>query len=637
MVRIFISLFILLLLNINPLAAQQKIASKRNNKIKIIGDTTKVYYTLIANPTELKQVDSSLYEFEEIDPTWNEGKWFSSLGGMLGTPSFDLVYQPRLLGGFRIGLDQYDRYQLKREDIKYYQIKNNRPFTDLYYSQINQKNNLIRAEFAHKFNDNFYIALHYNLSNQTGFYTHQRLRNQNVGGTIRYFSNKGKYHGYLNFMTNAVKNEHNGGVTLDTLLGFNEDFLPTLPVRTTSAQSDYDLTEVSYTHFLYNNKVDTTGVKTAATNEWSHRISYQYNQYKFFDTAPPTDNSLYGIASVNPRGIRSVIQHHLLENELSFRQAIGGSLTSAPIWIKAYIRHGWNYVNQENINFDIHNISAGLIAQNNPQFKFKYRVEGQVTWAERQLDFFVKGRVGYDAGKFGYLEGQALFQRYQPSLIDRQLYVSWDKVWDNNLTFNQIQELNFGGSYTFKFDKKLLGLNIQAEVLNHTLNNWVYYDSFQVHQAPVDKAINILQVKAKGDFRIWKINLDNQVVWQPVLVGSEYFRVPQFLFKHNLYIQSYVFKKAMLVKLGVSFYYQTPYNANGFAPLTGAFFVQNSFNASMDPRLDAYVSFRIWQFRFFIRAENLLIFAYERNYHTAYQHPITSFVVRFGVSWRLFD
>lgn len=634
-IRLSFVCILLVGVGLSNLQAQQKVATRENKQVKIIGDTTKVYYNYLSNPTELLLVDSSLYEFEDVDATWNEGKWYLSLTNLLATPSFDLVYQPELKGGFRIGLNQFDRYQLGRDDIKYYQIKDNRPYTDLYYSQINQKNNFIKAEFAHKFNDNFYLALQYSLANQTGYFSHQRLRNQNVGVTLRYLSNDSKYHGYLNFFTNAVKHENNGGVVDDTIVGLGPDFLANLSVNSNTAQTQYNLTEISYTQFLYNNKIDSIGAKTKATNEWSHRITYQFNRYKFYDNLPPTNGAIYGIAYVNPRGIRQFIRHQLLENELSFRQGIGGSLTSAPLWIKAYVRHSWNAVYQEPITFDIHNLTAGLMAQNNPQFKFKYRLEGRLTWAERQLDFFAKGRVGYDLGPIGYLEGTALFQRYQPSLIDRQLYVSWEQVWDNNLTFKQIQEINFGGSYNYKLDQKNVGFSFKGEVLNHTLSNWVYYDSSQVHQAA--ESVNILQVKVQGNFRISKINLDNQVIWQPVLAGQEYVRLPGLLLKHNLYFQSYIFKRSMLAKVGVLFYYNTAYKADGYAPLTGAFYNQNSFVASVDPRLDFYASFRIWQFRFFARAENLLYLLYERNYATAYKHPITNFVVRFGVSWRLFD
>lgn len=318
------------LTGVSNLQAQQKVASRENKKVKITGDTTQVYYTHLSNPTEPLLVDSSLYEFEEVDATWDGGKWYLSLTGLLASPSFDLVYQPKLKGGFRVGLNQFDRYQLKRDDIKYYQIKENRPYTDLYYSQINQQNNFIKAEFAHKFNDNIYLALQYSLSNQTGYFNHQRLRNQNVGVTLRYLSNNSKYHGYFNFFTNAIKHENNGGVLQDTIVGLGTDFLATMNVNSSTAATQYNLTEVSYTQFLYNNKIDSLGAKTKASNEWSHRITYQFNRYKFFDNLPPTNGAIYGLANVNPRGVRQFIRHQLLENELSFRQAIGGSLTSAP-------------------------------------------------------------------------------------------------------------------------------------------------------------------------------------------------------------------------------------------------------------------------------------------------------------------
>lgn len=632
--RSFFLLLIGFFLLANDLSAQRRVASRRSNKIKIIGDTSKVFYTYLSNPSKVLRVDSSLYEFEDINPTWRKEEWYSDLG-VLASPSFDLVYQPTIKSGFRVGLDQFSRYQLKREDIKYYRIRDNRPFTDLYYSQLNQQNNFIRAEFAHKFNDNVYFALHYNLSNQAGFFTHQRVRNQNVGATMRFFTNNKRYHAYFNVFTNAIKHENNGGILQDTLVGVLETLLRRVPARTGTGETRYNLTEVSYTHFLYNNKTDSVGAKTAATNELSHRLTYQFNGYKYYDTQPLTDSTWYGLANVNTRGIRSFIRHQLLENEISFRQALGGNLLSAPLWVKAYVRHGWNIVYQEPVSFNVHNISIGGIVQNNPQFKFKYRVQGQVTWAERQLDFFVNGHVGYDAGKLGYLEGRVLFQRYQPRLIDRQLYVSWEQIWNNDLAFPQIQELTFGGSYKFGLQKKLWGMDIKAELLNHTLTNWLYYDSIGVQQAT--ESANILQLKAQGNFKVWKIHLDNQIVWQPTFAGESFFRVPQFLFKHNLYIQSYIFKKAMLAKFGVLFAYQTPYKANAYQPLTGAFYVQNSLSVVVEPRIDAYLSFRVWQFRFFIRAENILYFVNERNYFTAYRHPVPNFVVRLGISWRLFD
>lgn len=616
--------------------AQPKVAPKQRQGPKIIGDTTSVYYTTLANPTELQRIYDGLRNFEQVDPTWDSSTWYSSLGNILAAPSFDLVYQtPDLEGGFRVGLHQFDPFILTQEGIKYYQVENYRPFTELYYSQLNQRNNYIKADFGYRFNPNVYLGVQYSLVNQAGYFDHQRTRNQNIGYNMRFMTNNNRYHSYFSFFNTAIKQEDNWGIRDSALSNIETDFLTQIAVNSSNGNTRQNRTSIQYSQFLYNKGIDSLTGATKANNAWGHSIGYAFNRYKYFDNLPPTDSSLYGLASVNPRGIRLFIRHQELENEISFRQAVGGTLSSAPLWFKIYGKHRWNLVYQQPISFNVHNFSAGVLVQNNPQFKFKYRVQGQLTWAERQLDFFVKGRVGYDLGKLGYLEGQANVQRYQPSLIARQLYVSSENIWDNNLNYRQIQTINFGGSYSNQLQTKLLGVNIRGTVLNHTLTNWIYYTKEEVQQAPT--SINLLQVKAEGAIRVWRFHLDNEVIWQPTLIGKEYFRVPELLLRHNLYWQDWIFKRAMLAKVGVRFNYNSNYFANAYSALTGAFYLQNNEPIQMYPRFDAYASFRIWQFRFFARAENISYFVYGQNYFTAYQHPIANFVVRIGISWRLFD
>ncbi len=447
---------------LNAVAQQDSIATKSN----LLGDTSKVYYYTIDNPTLLKLIDSSLYRFEEVRAGWKTDPYYVDLG-VLGSPGLDLLYRPKLQTGFRVGLEQYERYKMQRSDIRYYETQKNRPFSDLYYSQISQKNNLIAADFGHKLNSNLYLGLQYKMISQGGFFNHQRVRNQNVGLALRYTSSNQKYQGYFTFKVNSIKNENNGGVAVDTVANETTDFLTNIPVQSTSALSRYIFSDLTYTHFLYNKAADSTG-KTRATNAWSHRISYQFNRYKFFDKQPT--EALYSTAFVNPRGIRLFIRHQLIENELSFRQALGGNLSTAPLWLKPYVKYSLHLLHQEPIDFVVHNLSAGLLVQNNPQYKLKYRIQGQLTWNQPELDLLLKGRLGYDMGKLGLLEGKALFQRFQPSLIDRQLYVSWEQVWNHN-AFKQQLAFNFGGSYSLK------SIGLKAEVLNHTLSNWVYYDS----------------------------------------------------------------------------------------------------------------------------------------------------------------
>lgn len=618
------------------MVAQPKIAPKKRQGVKIIGDTTRVYYTTLKKTVESRRIDDGLNNFEQVEATWDGSTWYRTLSNMLAAPSFDLVYRaPDWEGGFRVGLTQFEPFILKQKAIKYYQVKDYRPFTELYYSQLNQQNNYIKADFGYGFNSNVYLGVQYSLIRQTGYFKHQRTRNQNIGYTMRFITNNKRYHSYFSFFNTAIKQEDNWGVRDTVVANTAVDFLSQLPVNSSNGNTRYNKTSFHYTQLLYNKGVDSLVGKRIANNAWGHSLHYHFNRYKYFDKVPPTDNSLYGLASVNPRGIRLFIRHQQLENEVSFRQAVGGTLSSAPLWFKVYGKHYWNLVYQEPIKFEVHNFAAGVLLQNNPQFRFKYHVQGQLTWAERQLDFFVKGRIGYDLGKFGYLEGEANLQRYQPSLIARQLYVSWKNVWNNNLNYRQVQVVNFGGTYSNSLRTKILGIKIQGSILNHTLTNWVYYTKERVQQAP--SSINLLQVKAKGYFRVWNFHLDNEVIWQPTLVGKKYFRVPELLLQHNLYWQDWIFKRAMLAKIGVRFNYNSSYYANAYSGLTGAFYIQNKGLVQMYPRLDVYASFRIWRFRFFARAENLGYFLYNENYFTAYQHPVSNFVVRIGISWRLFD
>lgn len=620
------SIWILIFFNfVNISLGQQRIAEKNRSSFKLFGDTTKVYYSSFENEDKFILLDSSLNEFEWVEYGWKDNKWYSDLG-LLATPGQLMNYAPTLKNGFRVGLDQFERFRLDKEQLKFYQIKNNRPFTDLYYSQINQKNNIIKAEFAHAFNDRFYLGLLYDLTNQTGFFEHQRVRNQNVAVVARYSSLKKKYLNHLLYRTNAIKQENNGGVLMDSIIGYTAEFLQNLPVQTRTANSRYFYDQILFSQDFYQLANDSTGYNPSSYR-FRHQISYDFNRFKYYDDNPDTDSVLYGIANVNPRGIRLFIQEHKLSNTFSFSKAIGGDLNKAPFVLDLSLFYDLNVLRQEPIDFLVHSLGAGIEIYNNKPSAFQYYASSKINYSADRFDFYVQGNLAYDFGKWGKIEANLLFQNYQPSLIDQQLYISWDRVWNNN--FAQIQEISFGGSYA----NTKLGTKISVH--NHTINNYVYYDSMAVNQ--YNKVLNLFNLKVEQHLKFWKIHLDNEFIWQPIVQGNEVFRRPQFLTRNNLYLQSYLFKKVMLAKLGVIFQYNSPYFADAYAPLTGTFRIQNRLSIDMEPRLDVYVAFRIWQFRFFVRAENLLILSNERNYFNHYRYPIHSFVVRFGISWRLFD
>ncbi|MEI9912950.1 MAG: putative porin [Bacteroidota bacterium] len=58
--------------------------------------------------------------------------------------------------------------------------------------------------------------------------------------------------------------------------------------------------------------------------------------------------------------------------------------------------------------------------------------------------------------------------------------------------------------------------------------------------------------------------------------------------------------------LGLEMRYHTPYKADGYSPVLGQFFYQDSIRINNPlPDISAYVHFRIKSFKAYIRAENL--------------------------------
>ncbi|MCH2042647.1 MAG: putative porin [Saprospiraceae bacterium] len=631
---IIFSCLITVLCTINIVQAQQNAQTTGDTSdvdlYKPLGDTNDVYYYYLEDPELLISIDTTLDDLEYVNPAWKDfGNWDDL--GLIGTPHFSKIYETSVKAGFRVGMEQYDQYRLDKNNQKYYIVDRNLPYTDLYYSQIEQRNSFVRATFAHRITPQFYYTINYNLTNYTGYFNHSHIRNQNINLSLRYNSPKGKYQSYFDVFHHAIKHENNGGVVDDaTVSGTGTAFLTNLSVNTATAQTENKHTTIAYTQYWYNVALDSNDVVKKASSAWGHRIQFQSNRYKFYDTNPAGDSSYYASFQTNNRGIRHFINHSLLENELSYRQALGGNLQAAPLWFKIYIQHRWNFVNQEPLKFQQHNLVAGLVLRSNPKLALFYKAEGEVLNASNGLDFWLKGKLGYDLKKWGKLSAEVLFERFSPSLLAQRLYVSRTLVWEN--VFAQEQILSLGGKLDFP---KLKFLEGEAFLQNHTLNNFIYYDTLgQAQQA--NNTINVLQLGGKLKLKLWKFTLENKVVWQRVLAGTSQLRLPELLLQHKLYFQDRVFKN-MLLRFGVNMRYNTNYYANGYLPLTGQFHLQDARLLTYYPIVDFYISFKVWRFRFFANAENLTNLINQTNYFKALHYAAPNFLVRFGVSWRLFD
>jgi len=95
------------------------------------------------------------------------------------------------------------------------------------------------------------------------------------------------------------------------------------------------------------------------------------------------------------------------------------------------------------------------------------------------------------------------------------------------------------------------------------------------------------------------------------------------------------------IAMGMEIKYHTSYKANGYSPLMGQFFLQDTLTVTRNlPEVDAYVHFRIRSFTAYFRAENLntLTFSgsnsgFTNNNLVAPYYPSPGLVIRLGIFW----
>jgi hypothetical protein len=618
--------------NKDSLAEESDIIS--DDKLKPLGDTTPVYIYYPLESQKLYKLDSSLNNFEYTEVGWNfiEKRKYLDLGH-LGTAVFDIAGTPSIKSGFRTGLQAFDPYRLKIEDITLYKVGSDKPYTELFYSQINVQNVQLKAKFAHQATPNFYYGLHYGLVNYNGFFQGHRSRHQDISANFLYDKNNIRAH--LIVINNAINQSENGGILDSVVQNSSTLFLASLPVRLNTQNDGSPKNEnrhqsINFTISRTFNSVVNDSLNKSGKRVLSYLFNFENNNFKFFDKSPSIDSSFYGFFQTNNRGIRHFINHKVLQNEIHYKEAFLGDLNSSPLIFDVYLRHKLNLVNQEPQVSAINNLSLGAIVANQNKISLNYKLEANITTSSYGLDYFVKLNLDKKLKKIISFGTYLLYQKYEPELVSRKLFVTSTQVWDNNSTFNQVEEF-FTAAYV-SWDK----FHGKIEISNNLIRDHIYFDQ-NILASQYQGQINIFRVKLNQDFHFWKFHLMNEIIWQKVNQGAEVFRIPNLILSHKLYFESPVFKTTLL-RTGINLRYYSSFYANSYFPIFSAFHIQNNQNLSFYPIVDFFISAKIWQLKFFVNAENLsYLIVGNKNYFNSPFYPSANFFVRFGLSWQLFN
>lgn len=600
-------------------------------------DTFDFFYYYAENPNqEIPFSDTILgNNFRFHDPVRKRDLDYRHLGN-LGSAHEPIFWDVPERRGFDIGLHQYDLYQIRGNQLKYYRLE--RPFSEVSYTiGAEQADGYTTAALSRNFANGLNFSLDYKRINQlseSAQYRNQNSRNTALATGLAFRSLKGSYRSFFSFSANTIEQENNGGLLTEATDGGEFNSLSSADVFLETAQSRHAHRELLYTqYFNFGGKPDSlVGFRRAFTI--AHQIGWLTSLYKYWDEYDAAqDSSFYNqfpIFLPDQRGSRFYLQHRKLEN--SFRLATfkldknrqSGARNQRDL-LELGLVHSLHLLDYEPGDTSLNNLFLTGRYRFNPNPNLRINLAGHFGILDNAGDYLISGDLFFNLKSVGSLTLQARNQLYSPNLIQYQLQLSEASIWQNEWN----KTLTTSLSATYELPSFQLSLSGQY----HLVNSYIYFDADGMPRQ-TGVPVSIIQLVAKKNFKFWKFRLDNIVGIQQA--SEEVIRLPGIYAKHSLYYSGKWFK-VLDVELGFDLRYNNAYFANYYNPVSGQFQLQNDRKVEFYPATDAFFSMKITKFRAFVRLENASAIIREDLFYqtTYYAHPNSA--MRIGLVWRFLN
>ena len=591
-------------------------------------DTTKIEepdsliykYFYLTNPNFLIDFsDTTLENQLHFDPIRMGVIEHMNLGNV-GSSSQPLSYRLRSHRGFHMGFTQYDVYKIDLENFKFYDC--NRPVSDLVFSPLaGQQNFVVKADFAQSFNDGISTSLNFQRIRQPGFYLNQDTRNTNFGWSFRFQNEAKTYESFFTIFSNVHQENHNGGITTDTLYGTPfADFRNNIPVFLNDAVSRHEERSL---HFQQRFAL-AGGEEAKWKLNLEHEISYSWNSYKFGDplqNITSRDSAFYEGFLTDDRGIRMFVKTNSLANTLSLNLDKRTSPTEFKVGI-IHERIGVGDELQDRSRNDLSLTFRGFLAIGK---KLLMDTEGFVGIGSNAGNFLASGNLDIEPLKGVYLDIGLRFFRNEVEERVRRLVLNGTLVYQNDFS------KPVGSQLTASVRVPKLGLLLDFS--QYLIQNVIAWGG---DRKPIQSSEVFLtnRVSIDHSLRLGPVGFRNTLLLQQL--NNELFGLPSTYSRHRLYLEHRIFKKVMKIQYGVEARYMPNFSSNRFFPITGVFFGENT-DFEGPSSADVYFLAQVSRFRFFLRFDNIYKFSGREVQYWLPQYPMFDSRFRLGFRWTLLD
>ena len=535
----------------------------------------------------------------------------------------------------------------EKEDINYYNVPT--PLTDLYYKTVLEQGQQLDAFLTVNTSPNLNFSIAYKGVRSLGDYRNELTSTKAFRGTLSYQLPNKRYVANLHFVDQSFENEENGGLSTQSEIDF------------TSGDTDFDRRSVLSNNlsnaenllegkrFYIDHEYRIIKKDTLQKNQLSiaHTFNSSVKEFTFEQTNSTID--IFG-ASQRTGAFRDKNELNYLENSIGLRYE-NPYVGSVDFMVKnSFFNYSYNSIieiDSQVIPNQITDNVFGITGNYRNSYKgFDLKANIESTFTGDYKNQFFYGTAGYNfrdeiAVNVGYKITSEAPEINK--LINQSNYIqyNWFNDFSNTVTNSLIANIK---SRRF-FDAELTVSNI---------NNYTYFSSdqsnssnvttgeeslFQTRAFQANESLQLLKLKLFRTFKYRKFSLVNTVLFQQVEGNTDnlVYNVPSLVTRNTLYYQNEFFnKKALFMQLGATLKFYSKYYVDGFDPLLGESFTQNSQQFGGEPLVDIFLNAKVRQTRIFLKLENAQhIFEQNKDLLTL-NTPTRDFLIRFGLVWNFF-
>lgn len=590
------------------------------------------------------ELDTAIVSYQDNQPV-NNYSIAHSWNGNLGSPVQSKIYFDRTAKTDVFYSQPYDAYVITPKDIVFYNTKT--PYAKLEYRSALPtffEEDYFKALFTMNANKATNFGGLVNLIYGRGQYTNQSTRMLNGGFWGSYNGKHYSAQGVVMF--NNFKNQENGGITNRDYILDPKSIVGTADLKPANIPVNLNAVSGYSNNSYYFNQKYSIGIEKERTvsqdsividyipvTSFIHTIKFE-DTYRRYVEPDSVTSGFYANNYYSGLQTQDSIRYWSLKNSVSvtmeekFNRLMRFGLTG---FVEHELRRFAQFSDTLRSNTYENDLKIGVSI---------FKREGE------KLTFDANGEVfllGPRAGEFDIFGGiQTLFPiaSKDTMLISASggfftescdyfsdIYFSNHFQW--NTDFKNQLRTNVEGRLAFP--TRAISLGVKFE----NVTNYLYFDK-QALPAQYDGNIQVIAADLTANVHVWKIHLDNQLVYQ-YTSNREILPLPDLALYSNLYYKDKFFK-VLHAQIGVSVRYHTAYYGNTYMPATGAFHLQDAHLIGNYPEMNVYLNFHLKRMRFYVQYANWNSSLFGRsNYFSMPYYPQNPATFQFGLSWTFYD